>query len=46
MKNNYLPEAKNDFIFALLGSKSEFALAILAIIVGIAIIIFIAKRKK
>ena len=46
MKNICLPEAQNDFTFAFLGSKGEFVSAILAIAVGIAIIIFIAKRKK
>ena len=46
MKYQYLPEAKNDFAFAFLGSKTEFVLTSLAIIAGIAIIIFIAKRKK
>jgi len=46
MKYSYLPEAKNDFSFALLGSKAEIILSSLAIIAGIAIIIFIAKRKK
>ncbi len=46
MKYQYLPEAKNDFAFALLGSKAEIVLTSLAIIAGIAIIIFIAKRKK
>ena len=46
MKNTYLPKAENDFVFALLGSKAEIVLTALAIITGIAIIIFIAKRKK
>ena len=46
MKYQYLPEAKNDFAFTFLGSKAEFVLTSLAIIAGIAIIIFIAKRKK
>ena len=46
MKNIYLPEAQNDFTFAFLGSKAEIVLTSLAIIAGIAIIIFIAKRKK
>lgn len=46
MKNAYLPKAENDFIFAVLGSKAEIVLTSLAIIAGIAIIIFIAKRKK
>lgn len=46
MKNQYLPKAKNDFVFAFLGSKTEFILASLAIIAGIAIILFIAKHKK
>ena len=46
MKNVYLPKVENSFTFALLGSKTEFISAILAIIAGIAIIIFIAKRKK
>ena len=45
-KNVYLPKVENSFTFALLGSKTEFISAILAIIAGIAIIIFIAKRKK
>ncbi len=46
MKNHYLPEAQNDFTFAFLGSREEFILTALAIAAGIAIIIFIAKRKK
>ena len=46
MKNAYLPEAENDFVFTVLGSKTEFVSAALAIIAGIAIIILIAKRKK
>ena len=46
MKNEYLPKAENDFIFAVLGSKVEIVLTLLAIIAGIAIIILIAKRKK
>ena len=46
MKNVYLPKVENSFTFALLGSKTEFISAILAIIAGIAIIIFIAKRRK
>ena len=46
MKNAYLPKAENDFVFAVLGSKAEIVLTSLAIIAGIAIIIFIAKRKK
>lgn len=46
MKYRYLPEAKNDFAFAFLCSKAEIVLTSLAIIAGIAIIIFIAKRKK
>ena len=46
MKNAYLPEAENDFVFTVLGSKAEFVSAALAIIAGIAIIILIAKRKK
>ena len=46
MKNQYLPKAENDFIFTVLGSKSEILFTSLAIIIGIAIIIFIVKRKK
>ena len=46
MKNTYLPKAEYDFVFALLGSKAEIVLTALAIIFGIAIIIFIVKRKK
>ena len=46
MKNAYLPEAENDFVFTVLGSKAEIVLTALAIIAGIAIIILIAKRKK
>ncbi len=46
MKNAYLPEAKNDFVFTFLGSKAEIVLTALAIVAGIAIIILIAKRKK
>ena len=46
MKNAYLPEAENDFVFTVLGSKAEIVSAALAIIAGIAIIILIAKRKK
>ena len=46
MKNAYLPKAENDFVFAVLGSKAEIVLTSLAIVAGIAIIIFIAKRKK
>ncbi len=46
MKNLYLPKAENDFAFAFVGSKAEILSTLLAIIAGIAIIIFIAKRKK
>ena len=46
MKKAYLPKAKNDFVFAFIGSKKEILFTSLAIITGIAIIIFIAKRKK
>ncbi|MBR6656838.1 MAG: hypothetical protein IKL18_01545 [Oscillospiraceae bacterium] len=46
MNNSYLPKAQNDFVFTVLGSKAEIVLTALAIIAGIAIIIFIAKPKK
>ena len=46
MKYDYLPKAENDFVLTAVGSKTEFLFTALAIIAGIAIIIFIAKRKK
>ncbi len=46
MKNTYLPKAQNDFVFSVLGSKTEIALTALAIIAVCAIILFVKKSRK